>query len=122
MATEPAHSVGSSSTGPHIVATPDACGGKPRIDGTRIRVLDIYIWHELQRKSPDEIVNDFPQISMADVYAALAYFWDHRDEVRADYEQERREFESLKSAQPSRVAERRNELGTPSATDDSISS
>ena len=55
---------------------PDVLGGKPCIAGTRIRVQDIYQWHELQGKSPDEIVSSFPQLTMADVYAALAYFWD----------------------------------------------
>jgi hypothetical protein len=32
----------------HIISTPGTCGGKPRIDGARVRVQDIYVWHELQ--------------------------------------------------------------------------
>ena len=31
--------------------------------------------------SPDEIVHAYPTITLADVYAALAYYWDHRDEI-----------------------------------------
>jgi uncharacterized protein (DUF433 family) len=67
---------------PHIVSKPGVCGGKPCIAGTRIRVQDIYVWHELQGKTPDEIVSDFPQLSLADVHAALAYYWDNREEIQ----------------------------------------
>ena len=34
-------------------------------------------------RSPDEIVADFPYLTLADVHAALAYYWDHRDEIHA---------------------------------------
>lgn len=44
----------------HIEATPNICGGKPRIAGTRIRVQDIYLWHELHDLSADEIVDAYP--------------------------------------------------------------
>ena len=64
----------------HIEATPGVCGGKARIAGHRIRVQDIVIWTE-QGRSADQIVSDFPQISLADVYAALAYYHDYREEI-----------------------------------------
>jgi uncharacterized protein (DUF433 family) len=66
----------------HIVATPGTCGGKPRIDGTRIRVQDVYIWHEVQGRSADEIVASYPHLSLAEVYAALAYYCEHRAEIK----------------------------------------
>ena len=65
----------------HIEITPDVCGGKPCIAGHRIRVQDIYVWHELQGQTPEEIVADFPQLTLGDVHAALAYYWDHKDEM-----------------------------------------
>jgi len=43
-------------------------------------VQDVVLWTE-QGQSPDQIVAGFPQISLADVYAALAYYHDHRDEI-----------------------------------------
>lgn len=64
----------------HIEVTPGVCGGRPRIAGHRIRVQDIVIWTE-QGQSPDQIVADFPQLSLADVYAALAFYHDHREEI-----------------------------------------
>lgn len=71
----------------HIETTPDVCGGKPRITGTRIRVWDVYVWYELQGRSPEEIVHDFPQLSLADVHAALAYFWDNQQHIRGQMQQ-----------------------------------
>src|SRR5438552_513995 len=41
----------------HIESKATVCGGKPCIAGTRIRVQDIYVWHELQGQSADEIVS-----------------------------------------------------------------
>jgi uncharacterized protein (DUF433 family) len=66
----------------HIETRSGKCGGKPCIRGTRIRVQDVYVWHELRRMSPDEIVDQFPPVTLADVHAALAYFWDHQEEIR----------------------------------------
>jgi len=64
----------------HIEVTPGVCGGRARIAGHRIRVQDIVLWTECGQ-SPDQIVADFPQLSLADVYAALAYYHDHREEI-----------------------------------------
>jgi uncharacterized protein (DUF433 family) len=64
----------------HIEATPGVCGGKARIAGHRIRVQDVVVWTE-QGHSPDQIVADYPQLSLADVYSALAYYHDHREEI-----------------------------------------
>ena len=64
----------------HIEVTPGVCGGRARIAGHRIRVQDVVLWTE-QGQSADQIVADFPQLSLADVYAALAYYHDHREEI-----------------------------------------
>ena len=80
----------------------DACRGstseegKPRIAGHRIRVEDIVIWTE-QGQSPDEIVADFPQLSLGDVHAALAYYFDHREEIRHDMEEDERFVAEMKA-------------------------
>jgi uncharacterized protein (DUF433 family) len=68
----------------YIVKTPGVCGGKPRIAGHRIRVQDIVVWHERHGWSPDEIVSHYPQLSLSKVYAALAYYHDHRDAIRQE--------------------------------------
>jgi uncharacterized protein (DUF433 family) len=64
----------------HITMTPGVAGGKPRIAGRRITVQDIMFWHERLSISADEIVTEY-DLSLADVYAALAYYYDHREEI-----------------------------------------
>src|SRR5271166_6147395 len=80
----------------HIEITPGTCGGKPRIAGTRIRVQDIYVWHELQGQTVDQIISQFPQLQHGDVYAALAYYWDHRDELDREMKEEMLAYENLR--------------------------
>lgn len=66
----------------HIEITAGICGGKPRIAGHRITVQDIAIWHERLGKSADEICSEY-DLKLADVYAALAYYHDHRGDFDA---------------------------------------
>ncbi len=80
-----------------IERSADVCGGKPRVAGTRIRVQDVYVWHELHGRSVDEIVASFPQLTHAQVHSALAYFFSHRDEIRNDVADDERDVESLKA-------------------------
>jgi uncharacterized protein (DUF433 family) len=74
----------------YIEQTPGTCGDKPRIAGTRIKVSLIAILSERNRLTPDEIVEAYPHLTLAQVHAALAYYWQHRDqiedEIRADDE------------------------------------
>jgi uncharacterized protein (DUF433 family) len=75
----------------HIAKTPGICGGKACIAGHRIRVMDIVVQVEHAKLSPEQIVAEvYPSITLADVYAALAYYHDHRDEIEASFEEARR--------------------------------
>ena len=64
----------------HIEVTPEIAGGKPRIAGHRITVQNIVIWHERMGLSPDEIATEY-NLTLGDVFAALAYYYDHRPEI-----------------------------------------
>jgi uncharacterized protein (DUF433 family) len=64
-------------------------GSNARIAGHRIRVMDVAIWSERLGMSPDEIVDNHPSLTLADVHAALAYYWDHRDEIEREIEEDR---------------------------------
>lgn len=97
----------------HVVQTPGVCGGKPRIDGTRIRVQDVMIWHERLGRSAEEIVRQFPQLSLAQVYAALAYYYDHRAEIDAQFQADEQIADALKAQFPSLLADRAAEPKQP---------
>src|ERR1051325_5444223 len=64
----------------HIEIRPGYSGGRPRIAGRRIRVQDVAIWHEQENMSVDEISEEY-DLTRGDVHAALAYYYDHRDEI-----------------------------------------
>jgi uncharacterized protein (DUF433 family) len=91
---------------PHIVATPGMLGGKPRIAGHRISVQDVAIWHERMGLSVDEIATNY-DLTLAEVYAALAYYFDHREEIDNRIRQGATMIEELKQRFPSRLAEHR---------------
>jgi len=67
-----------------ITKTPGVCGGKACIVGHRVRVMDVVIWHDHLGMSADEIVTQIPSITLSDVHAALAYYYDHADELRGE--------------------------------------
>jgi uncharacterized protein (DUF433 family) len=82
----------------HIEVTPGVCGGKARIAGSRIRVQDIVAWHETSGQSPEEIVQRFPLLSLADVHAALAYYFDHREAIDSETAEDIAFADALKAA------------------------
>ena len=62
---------------------------------------------------------DYPHLTMAQVYAALAYYWSHQAEIQQDIENEERLVADLEAASgPSKLRERLAELN---ATDDPLS-
>lgn len=90
---------------PHIVKTPGTCGGAPRIDGRRIRVSHVAAWSEKSGWTPDEIAQYF-DLTLAEVHAALAYYFDHLEEIRAEWAQEAHLVEDMKQKYPSRLPQR----------------
>lgn len=90
----------------HIAKTPDVCGGKACIAGRRIRVMDIVALHEHRGYSPDEIASMFTGVTLADVHAALAYYFDNRSEIDADFRKEAEIADSLRPLFPSKLQEK----------------
>jgi hypothetical protein len=68
--------------------------------------------------SPAEVVAEYPHLTMAQVHAALTYYWSHRAEIHQDIENEKRLVSELKSnSPPSKLQER---LAQPNAGDDPL--
>src|ERR1700680_4792911 len=86
----------------HIEITPGIAGGKPRVAGHRITVQDIAIWHERMGKSADEIATEY-DLGLADVYAALAYYFDHREEVDRAIREDMDAVATLREQTPSKL-------------------
>lgn len=56
----------------HIVQTPDTCFGRPRIRGTRISV-DFILRRLSHGATPEQIVSEYPHLTVEGVQASLAY-------------------------------------------------
>ncbi|MBI2917037.1 MAG: DUF433 domain-containing protein [Chloroflexi bacterium] len=92
----------------HIEITAGVAGGKPRISGRRITVQSIVIWHERMGKSPDEIAAEY-DLTLADVHAALAYYFDHRAEIDQSIEDSQAFVKALRRRTPSRLRQKLHE-------------
>ncbi len=77
-----------------IVRSPEVRGGRPCIAGTGVTVRRIVSWYKLGL-SPEEIADEFGHLTLAQVYAALAYYHANREEIEADLAAEEMEAEKL---------------------------
>lgn len=64
---------------------------------------DIVVWHEALGLSPEEIVAQHAELGLADVHAALAHYYDHLDEIRAEMAEDRALVDALADATPSKL-------------------
>ena len=67
----------------HITQNPRIVGGIPIVAGTRTPVRSIAGYYQMGM-SADEILQSLPQLSLAKIHAALAYYFDHRREIDRD--------------------------------------
>lgn len=103
----------------HIVRDADIYGGKPRIAGHRVAVHDIAVCHN-GGYTPEQIVKGvYPTLTLPEVYAALLYYYEHKDEIDAEIAAEDAEIRAQAAADTSPLAqkiwsaieERRRSLG-----------
>jgi len=69
----------------HIEITPGVLGGKPCISGHRIAVAHIAEMYLKMGISIEEIAGKY-DLSLASVHAAMTYYYDHREEIRKQIE------------------------------------
>ncbi|MFQ5456249.1 MAG: DUF433 domain-containing protein [Nitrospirota bacterium] len=69
---------------PHIIKDPAICGGSSVIKGTRFPIRSIVYYILQLGLSPEELIAKFIFLSKAQVYDALAYYYDNQEEVEQD--------------------------------------
>jgi uncharacterized protein (DUF433 family) len=72
-----------------IVKTPETCGGRARIAGKRIPVSSLYRWF-LQGCEPEDILEKFDGVALAEIYAAISYALSNLEEITGEIEREDR--------------------------------
>lgn len=87
-----------------ITTNPAVRGGRPCIAGTSLRVTDLVMANLYHGRTPDEIAADY-ELSLAQVHAALAYYYQHKWELDEDIRQQilkaRTAKENMTGGQPS---------------------
>lgn len=68
-------------THPHIASHADVLNGSPVIKGTRFPVRSVVVRVLQQGMSPEELIREFPHLSLAQVYDALSFYYDHRESI-----------------------------------------
>lgn len=78
----------------YIVSTPELKHGRPRVAGTGISVHRIAIWYKLGH-TPEEIAYQYGHLTLAQVYAALAYYHANRDEIETEIAADEAEADTI---------------------------
>ena len=84
----------------HITKIPGVCGGRPAIDGTRVRVVNIVYLHK-DGYTPERMREVYPSLDLAQIHSALAYYYDHPEEIQAYMDEDEawpEEYEREKAA------------------------
>ncbi len=89
----------------YIEATPGTRGGKPRSAGTRITVADVVLMHRRMGRSLEEIAGTY-HLPLAAVYAAMAYYYDHKLDIDQSLDEEEAFAEAFRRNNPSRLREK----------------
>lgn len=80
-----------------ITQTAGVCGGRPRIAGTGVSIRRVAGWYKMGR-SPEEIADQYGHLNLAQVHAALTYYFANRDEIDSELADEDAEYDRLASA------------------------
>jgi uncharacterized protein (DUF433 family) len=74
-------------TNPKLVRTPDVCGGRLRLEGTRMTVNQIITLFK-QGSSVEEILEQYPQRTLSEIHSILSWYFDHKDEFDRELAEE----------------------------------
>lgn len=77
-----------------ITSAPDTCDGRPLISGTRFSVQQVAVLNQ-QGLSATDIVAEYPFLTLAQVYAALAYYHANLEEIQSYLAEEIAEYDRL---------------------------
>ncbi len=73
--------------------------GVPVIAGTTMKVIELVLEKAAYGCSPEELRFEHPFLTLGQVYSALAYYWDHQEELDRDIERRRENVERIRETQ-----------------------
>lgn len=72
----------------------------PVIAGTTMKVVELVLAQAAYGWSAEELSSQFPSLTLGQIHSALAYYWDHREELDADIETRVRKVDHIRSTLP----------------------
>ena len=81
----------------HIVLNKDDV---PSIAGTTTKVVELVVEQQAYGWSPEELHFQHPYLTLGQIYSALAYYWDHREELDRDIQRRLEKVAELRRATP----------------------
>jgi uncharacterized protein (DUF433 family) len=88
----------------------DDTGSRPVVAGTDIKISQIASEYEHLGMTPDQIAEAHPHLGLAEIHAALAYYYDHRERIQRDWEDGEALIATLCDRYPSRAGARQGQL------------
>lgn len=79
---------------PHISLTSD---GVPVIAGTNTKVVQVVVDHLANGSDAEEMHREFPHLSLSAIHCALAYYYDHKEEMDEDIARRKRKVDAIKA-------------------------
>jgi uncharacterized protein (DUF433 family) len=68
----------------------------PIIAGTTMKVVELITSVKAYGWTPEELHANYPHVSLSKIHSALAYYWDHKEELDADIERRYQFAEQLR--------------------------
>ena len=69
----------------------------PSLACTTMKVVELVMAQRAYGWSPEELHFQHPDLSLGQIHSALAYYWDHRDELDRDIERRTRLADEIRS-------------------------
>ncbi|MBI2502832.1 MAG: DUF433 domain-containing protein [Candidatus Latescibacteria bacterium] len=83
----------------------------PTISGTTMKVIELVAERLAYGWSPEELHFQHPYLSLGQIHSALAYYWDHQEELEQNLEQRLKYVDQMQGSQPSPLAARLRSQG-----------
>jgi uncharacterized protein (DUF433 family) len=80
---------------PHIILDDR---GRPWIEGTNTKVIEVVLDYLAHGWTPEEMHRHHPHLPLSKLYAAMAYYFDHKAELDTEVERQVRELDALRAA------------------------
>jgi uncharacterized protein (DUF433 family) len=72
--------------------------GIPIVAGTNMKVIELVLEKMAHGWSPEELYFQHPHLTLGQIYSALAYYWDHQEELDKDIERRQELVAQLRNA------------------------